>query len=222
MRQESLFRMVTVLVLLCIPVQVATQEVIRPDLAGVAEEDGWRLVNRGASTLELSSGVGAMLDARSGSGVAWVEGLDFGYGTIDVSIRGKDVQGQSFVGIAFWGRDDETYDGIYFRPFNFYGEEQIRRDHSVQYISHPDYTWSVLRSEHPGVYESALASPPDPNDFFGARIVLEESEIRVYLEGEDVPALTVTPLSDRRSGQIGLWVGNGSDGAWADLVLTRR
>jgi len=63
----------------------------------------------------------------------------FSNGTIEFDVKGKDVQGQSFVGLAFHGLDNSTYDAIYLRPFNFRTEDKLRKIHAVQYISHPVY-----------------------------------------------------------------------------------
>jgi len=100
-----------------------------------------------------------------GDGVAYVEGLEFTKGTIECDVRGKDIQQQSFVGVAFHGVDGTSYDAIYFRPFNFRTKDPARRAHAVQYISHPTYTWQKLRAEQPGRYEQPVNPVPDPNEW---------------------------------------------------------
>jgi hypothetical protein len=95
--------------------------------------------------------------------------VEFANGTIELDIRGKDVQGQSFVGVALHGVDGTTYEAIYFRPFNFRAADSTRRAHAVQYISQPTHTWQKLRTEHPGMYENAVNPAPDPNGWFHAR-----------------------------------------------------
>jgi len=158
-------------------------------------------------------------DGRPGSGAAWLDEFEFENGTIEVSIRGKNNPGRSFVGVAFRGVDDEIYDAIYFRPFNFLADNDLSRSHAVQYVSHPENTWSRLREEHTDVYENALIDPPDPDAFFKARIVISKPEIRVYVEDDTEPSLVVNELTDRVGGRIGLWMGNNSDGSFAELVV---
>src|ERR1700759_925526 len=71
-------------------------------------------------------------DNRQGiscNGIVWLKGVTFSTGSIDVDIRGKDVFQQSFLGIAFHGIDTVTYDGIYFRPFNFQSVDTLRKKH---------------------------------------------------------------------------------------------
>src|SRR5258707_625793 len=79
--------------------------------------------------------------------VAYLPGIEFANGSIEFDVKGKDVLQQSFVGVAFHGVDGTTYDAIYLRPFNFRAQDPARRSHSVQYISHPTYTWEKLRNE---------------------------------------------------------------------------
>jgi hypothetical protein len=206
-------------VLLVSASHLGAQEVIRPDLSGIPEEDGWTLFNRGASLETESDRAVVVFDARQESGGAWLDGVEFHNGTIEVLIRGKNSPGQSFVGVAFRGVDDDTYDAVYFRPFNFVADNDLNRSHMVQYISHPAYTWSRLREEHTDVYENSLPDPPDPDAFFKARIVVEKPEVRVYVGEETEPCLVVNELSDRTGGRLGLWMGNGSDGSFAELVI---
>jgi len=115
--------------------------------------------------------------------------------------------------------NENTYDAVYFRPFNFVADNELSRSHMVQYISHPDYTWNRLREEHTGVYENTIANPPDPNEFFRARIVVAKPEVRVYVGDATEPCLVVNELTDRVGGRVGVWVGNGSDGSFANLVV---
>ena len=196
-----------------------TQEAFRPDLAGIAAGEGWTLANRGATVESEGGRTVVTFDARTGDGAAWLNGVEFHNGTIEVLIRGKNNPGRSFVGVAFRGVDDETYDAVYFRPFNFVADNDLSRSHMVQYVSHPQHTWSRLREEHTGEYESALPHPPDPDEFFRARIVVSKPEIRVYVGDDTEPCLVVSELTDRTGGRVGLWMGNGSDGSFAELVI---
>ena len=198
---------------------ILCQQVIRPDVAGIAAADGWTLYNRGATTETDGERTLVTFDGRPGDGAAWIDGVDFHNGTIELLIRGKNNPGLSFVGVAFRGVDNETYDAIYFRPFNFVADNDASRSHMVQYISHPEFTWSKLREEHTDVYENPLPHPPNPDEFFRARIVIEKPRIQVFLGDETEPCLVVNELTDRVGGRIGLWMGNGSDGSFAELTF---
>lgn len=198
---------------------VQGQELLRPDLNQIPGGEGWTVVNREATVRTEGGRVVVVFDARAGDGGAWLDGSDFHNGTIEISIRGKNNPGRSFVGVAFRGVDDRTYDAIYFRPFNFVADNDLSRSHMVQYISHPDNTWSRLREEHTDVYENPLPNPPNPDEFFRARIVIEKPVIKVYVGEETEPCLVVNELTNRTGGRVGLWMGNGSDGDFADLRI---
>src|SRR5687768_8844155 len=132
----------------------------------------------------------------------WLNNIIFKNGTIDLDIKGKDLRGQSFLGIAFHAVDNENYDAIYFRPFNFLSPE--RKSHSVQYISVPGNGWDLLREKHPGKYENAVQPVPDPNDWFHAKIVIQFPVVKVYVNGSGEPSLVVEQISNRQSGKLGL------------------
>jgi hypothetical protein len=195
------------------------QEVLTPDLNGITSGEGWQLVNRSATVAVEDGQTVVSFDARVGDGAAWLDDVDFHNGTIEVRIRGKNVPQGSFLGVAFRGMDDQTYDAVYFRPFNFLADNALSRSHHVQYISHPVYTWFKLRQEHTGVYENEIVAPPDPDGFFTARIEIAKPEIRVYVNDAVEPSLIVRELTDRVGGRVGLWMGHGSDGSFAQLVL---
>lgn len=157
------------------------------------------------------------LNGSAGAGMAWIKGLAFTTGTIEVDIKGKDVQQQSFVGFAFHGVNDSTYEAVYFRPFNFRSPDPVRKGHSVQYIADPSYDWPVLREKFPNKYEQPVSPVPDPNDWFHAKIVVTAEKISVFVDGNSTASLIVEPLVHTNGRLTGFWVGNGSDGDWKNL-----
>lgn len=193
---------------------------IQPDLARLAGGKAPQVFNRAVSVEKDGARTVARLDARAGDGGALIDGVLVSEGVIEVDLKGKDVAQQSFLGIAFHVVDWTTYDAIYFRPFNFRAATQEQRSHSVQYVSHPANTWQKLRAERPGQFEKAVDPPPDPNDWFHARIVLASSKVEVYVDGAATPALVVDDLGEAKNGGVALWAGNGSDGAYAGLSVT--
>ena len=179
-----------------------------------------KVSNRQMTPLDEGARHGLRLDAHDGDGVAWWPDVQFSNGTIELDIRGKNVLQQSFVGVAFHGLNETTFDAVYFRPFNFKSDDPVRRSHAVQYVSHPTYTWNKLRTERPNQFEQPVAPPPDPNQWFHARVVIAFPSVRVFVNDAAAPALDIKQLSDRKTGWVGVWVGNGSDGAFANLTVT--
>jgi Domain of Unknown Function (DUF1080) len=195
------------------------KKAIEPDLAALAEGKGLKVFNRSLSVLSDGAKKGVRLSESPGDGVAYLEGVEFANGAIEIDIRGKDVQQQSFVGVVFHGLDEKTYDAVYFRPFNFKAEDPARRLRAVQYISHPTYTWNKLRTEHPGKYEQPVNPVPDPNGWFHARIVVASPKVSVFVNDAKEPSLVVEQLSDRKKGLVGLWVGNTAGGDFANFKI---
>ena len=155
-------------------------------------------------------------------GLAIYQDLEFENGTIELDLKGKDVAGRSFVGVAFHVQNNETFNAIYFRPFNFKSTDKVRSGHSVQYISHPEFTWRKLRTEFPEKYENPVKPVPNPEDFFHAKVVVNWPSVKVYLENSKEPSLDVKMKSEFTKGKIGLWAGNGSDGSFKNLVIKKQ
>jgi len=192
------------------------------DLHHLLTKGGLELIDRKVEAVVDGQKKGiSFTDNPESDGYAIIKGLDFKEGTIEVDIKGKDLPGQNFVGIAFHDDGNGNADIIYFRPFNFRSKEQIRRSHSVQYVSVPAHDWSTLREAFPGKYENEIASPPDPNGWFHAKIVVKGKEVTVYVDNATEPCLKVTKLNERNSGKLGLWVGFKTSGEFANLVVTQ-
>lgn len=157
------------------------------------------------------------MPASPGNGLVLLKGKEFSNGTIELDIKGENKQDQSFVGLAFHGLNDTTYEAVYFRPFNF--ENPERRNHSVQYISMPDNDWSKLRTEYPEEYENTVTPVPDPDGWFHATIVVNYPEVKVYVNNSESPSLIVSQINTSEKGWLGLWTGNNSEGRFKNLEI---
>jgi hypothetical protein len=189
------------------------------DLAASLAAGRLRAVNRDVLALPARPGAVTVTE-REGPGVVWIEGTDFSIGTIDVDVRGRDVPQQSFVGIAFGRRDDVTYESVYLRPFNFRNADVARRQNAVQYMFVPTHDWPRLRQEFPGEFENPVDAAIDPVDWVHLRIVVGEQTATIYVGRLSTPTLEVRRLGGPVRGMIGLWAGNNSDGAFANLRIT--
>jgi hypothetical protein len=200
------------------PQSAAPQQI---DLANSLASGKLRAVNRGVTPLQ-GDRRGIHVDAKEGPGVVWIEGSDLGDGTIEADVRGKDVMQQSFVGIAFHRKDDKTYEAVYLRPFNFRAKEPDRHQHAVQYVSVPDYDWPRLRKEFPEEFENPVDASLVPTDWVHLRIVAKGAAVQVYAGNVQSPTLEVRKLGSTDRGAVGLWVGNNSDGDFADVRVTGK
>jgi len=206
-----------VLVILClISIHSFGQEQI--NLADKFQNKKIKAVNRIIS-LYVDSPDALEMNAEDGDGLGILEDIEFDKGIIEVELLGENNPGKSFIGIAFNIQNDNTFEAIYFRPFNFVAEEQIRKDHMVQYIFHPEFTWRKLRDERTGEFEDEISDPPNPDDWFKAIIKVNDNKIEVYLNEISELVLSVDRLTSTKSNKIGIWTGFGSSGRFRNLVL---
>ena len=104
-------------------------------------------------------------DAPNATSYAVVKDTSFRDGTIEVDVAGQPAAGagqgaRGFIGIAFRMQADGKYEYIYLRPTNGRADDQVRRNHSTQYSSHPDFDFARSRSEAPEKYESYVDLEP--------------------------------------------------------------
>jgi hypothetical protein len=155
---------------------------------------------------------------------AVVPGSSFQDGTIEVNLSGDTAPDapanlRGFVGIAFRiTADSSHFECFYLRPKNGRAEDQLQRNHSVQYISIPGFGWQKLRSDTPGKYESYVDLVP--GQWTQVKIQAAGSRARLYVNGAEQPALLVNDLKQTPgNGAIALWVGPGTIAHFADLKV---
>lgn len=162
--------------------------------------------------------------AQSKESLVILEGTDFKDGTIEAEIAGVPGEGapedaRGFVGIAFRvTQHGEKYECFYVRPTNGRADNQLRRNHSVQYVSAPDYPWQRLRKENPGEYESY--TDLDAGAWTKIKILVEGTKARVYVNGAEQPSLIVNDLKlGEGRGQIALWTSVETDAHFSNLTV---
>jgi hypothetical protein len=205
--------------LLLLAQQIIYCQVIQPDLQDTTQ---WKVVNRKVQSIDENGKKGIMFNEVPDEGFMILKDADFSNGIIECDIKGSSKMQRSFVGIAFHGQDVTHYDVVYFRPFNFNSDDAVRRSHSIQYISSPDYGWEKLRNEFPGKYENKITAPPGADDWFHAKIVVDGNMISVFVNGETQPSLQVEKLNSNNNGGIALWVGDNSAGSFANLKIYNK
>jgi hypothetical protein len=199
--------------------QSAQSPVQRIDLAERLAAGKLRVVNRQVTRLAGSQD-GVHLSEKADVGLAWIEGSDFSEGTIELDVRGRDVLQQSFLGIAFHGKDDKTYESVYLRPFNFRATDPDRHQHAVQYMTVPEFDWPVLRAKFPEEFENPVNGTLSPTDWVPLRVVVRGQRIQIFAGMVANITLDARKLGTLDRGLIGLWVGNNSDGDFANLRVT--
>lgn len=191
------------------------------DLKKEVKKKRINVFNRDLTLIEDGSRTGVRLSKAEGEGVAWLKGVEFANGIIEFDVRGENVQGHSFVGIAFHGKDNYTFDAIYLRPFRFQDADPESRSHSLQYVSFPTYTWRELRGKFPGMYEASINPSPEPDSWVKVRIVVKDKLVSTYINGNDQPSLVVEKVTDVKTGTLGFYVADTSGGDFANLTITK-
>jgi len=169
-----------------------------------------------------------LIEQPSGPGqlLAILRAYTFHDGTIDVDLAGalsrtavKSDRG--FIGIAFRMQSDEShYECIYIRPTNGRAQDQLRRNHSTEYESLPDWPWYRLRKENPGVYESYADMAE--GEWIHMKIVVHGTTAALYLGGSRQPCLLINDLKlGDAQGAIALWGGSGTVGYFANLNIVK-
>lgn len=160
-----------------------------------------------------------------GGGIVVLPATSFHNGTIEVEVAGKPRQGappeaRGFVGMAFRvAADASKYEAIYVRPTNARADDQLRRNHSTQYISFPDYLWLRLRTETPGKYESYVDLVS--GQWTKLKIEVGGGKARLYVNDAPQPVLLVNDLKLGDSqGALALWIGVGTEAYFSNLRMS--
>ena len=156
--------------------------------------------------------------------LAIVTATDFKDGTIEAEVAaapraGAPADSRGFIGILFRAQEHGARgENFYLRPTNGRADDQLRRNHSVQYESLPDFPWNRLRKESPGVYESY--EDLEVGVWTKMKIVVSGTKAQLYVNGADQPCLIVNDLKlGDTNGQIGLWAHATTDGYFSNLVV---
>lgn len=188
------------------------------DLAGVVAETSTYAGRSAVRLLER--------DGRRQGGVAVLRGVDFTNGTIALQVAGRRgpyavESDRGFIGVAFRTRADRvTYECIYLRPENGRAADQIRRNHSTQYVALPAFDFERMRKEFPERYESYVDL--EPGVWTRMRVEVAGRTARLFVHDASQPALVVTDLKlGTEGGGVALWIGAGTEGFFSDVRVSR-
>ena len=158
----------------------------------------------------------------NGEAYAVLKNTEFHNGTIEVELAGRPAAGappdaRGFIGVAF-RLSDGRFEYIYLRPTNGRADDQVRRNHSTQYSSFPDFDFARLRKESPEKYESYVDL--EAGAWTRCRLVIQGATARLFVHGANQPALVVTDLKrGDSSGGVALWIGPGTEGYFTGLTI---
>jgi hypothetical protein len=181
-----------------------------------------------ASQYKGSEAIKLEIDGPEASdGYAVIKGSRFHNGTIDLDVAGAPGKGafegaRGFIGIYFRIQTDGAHwENIYVRPTNGRAPDQLRRNHSTQYTSFPDWPWERLRKETPGMYESYADMVP--GEWMHLRIVVEGVNAALYVGAAEQPCLLVHDLKlGDVEGALALWIGPGTEGYFRNFKISEK
>jgi len=156
---------------------------------------------------------------------AKIKGVELRNGTIEINVFSKLLLNapelsRGFIGLAFRiNANNSKFECIYIRPANGRDSTQIRRNHTVQYFSFPDYKFDRLRKETPGEYESY--ADMGLNEWIKLKLVIKGAQAKLFINQNKQPSLIVNDLKhgSNSSGTIGLWVDVGTEGFFSELKI---
>jgi len=181
---------------------------------------------QGKSGLRLTISDAAKREQGPVEQLATIKDLEFSNGVIEVELAGAPAPdapegARGFVGIAFRLQpDNKTYDAFYIRPTNGRADDQERRNHSAQYISHPAWTWSRLRKETPSKYESYVDVVPGA--WTKIKIEVRGTAARLFVHDNVQPTLIVNDVKSgpQAKGAVALWLDAGTVAHFRNLRIT--
>lgn len=175
---------------------------------------------RGRSALRLLE-QNMMSDEQS---IAILPDSNFKDGVIETELAGTPradapMEMRGFVGIAFRVQPyGSRFECFYLRPTNGRADDQLRRNHSTQYCSQPDYPWFRLREENPSVYESYVDLVT--GEWAKIKIVVSGVRAQLYVNSAEQPCLIVNDLKlGETEGRIALWIGAGTEAHFSNVVV---
>jgi len=136
--------------------------------------------------------------------------LNFKDGVIELDIAWPGAKG-GYVGFAFRIKDAHHYETVYFRP------ESSRTINAIQYMPEKktDFNWWDYESDK---YQAKAILPM--HAWFHVKAIIKGSTVSVFINNETKPSLVYNHLdASLKSGSVGYWFGNSSDGAYKNLIV---
>jgi hypothetical protein len=186
-----------------------------------------RVMYKGRAALRVTDTAPASVP--DGERLVILNKTEFQDGVIEIELTGEPGANagegaRGFVGVAFRlsagsAKDDLKYESFYLRPTNGRADDQVRRNHSTQYVSFPDFPWPRLRKEFPEKYESYVDLVP--GEWTKVKVEVRGNKARLYVHDAPQPVLVVDDLKRRQGrGQIALWIGPGTVAHFANLRVS--
>ncbi len=197
-------------------------------IAKVVELDGAKVLEVTRDLVKSPFDINNIENSVDGPTFVKLANTDIENGIIEVKMLSKIQvdspfpQARGFIGLAY--RIDEAntqFENIYLRPSNGRADDQLRRNHTVQYFAYPGYTFSRLRKEANGLYETY--ADIGLNEWIDVRLEYQGEKVTLFINNQKSPHFIVNKMLGKSTrGSIGLWVEVGTIGYFKDLKVTKN
>jgi hypothetical protein len=154
---------------------------------------------------------------------------DFENGIIEVKMYSQ-IQNPSpyppaagFIGLYYRIKEDDSeFESIYLRPKVGRINNQMARNHAVQYFSYPDFKFQTLRDKFPaGSYEGS--APVMLNEWITMRLEINGETAEMFINDLKHSSFIVNKmLGNNKKGYVGLYVDIATTGYFKDLKVTKK
>jgi hypothetical protein len=154
---------------------------------------------------------------------------DFENGTIEVKMYSQ-IQDPSpyppaagFIGLYYRIKEDDSeFESIYLRPKVGRINNQMARNHAVQYFSYPNFKFQTLRDKFPaGSYEGS--APVMLNEWITMRLEINGETAEMFINNMKYSSFIVSKmLGTTKKGSVGLYVDIATIGYFKDLKVTKK
>jgi hypothetical protein len=154
---------------------------------------------------------------------------DFENGTIEVKMYSQ-IQDPSpyppaagFIGLYYRIKEDDSeFESIYLRPKVGRINNQMARNHAVQYFSYPNFKFQTLRDKFPaGSYEGS--APVMLNEWITIRLEINGETAEMFVNNLKYSSFIVNKmLGTTKKGSVGLYVDIATIGYFKDLKVTKK
>ena len=224
-------RLLVSLIIATLGIFAARTPAVQAQAISLDAMDQLKLVNVKAETVNFKGRKALRVSDPAAAGTGDEEQLvilsktDFQDGVIEVDLAGEPGPNagegaRGFVGMAFRvSADASRFECFYLRPTNGRAEDQVRRNHSAQYISNPGFPWHMLRKEFPEKYETYVDLVA--GEWTKVKIEVRGEKARLYVNGVEQPTMLVNDLKQGQSkGAIALWIGTGTVAHFSNVRIS--
>ncbi len=145
-------------------------------------------------------------------GFLWINTFDFVEGNIDLDLKGLDASPQRYIGLAFYGQNDTTYQALCISPYALLNEDFTLRKNAIKYFATPipKEINALLCDE---VAKSTI------NRWFHCRLQVKNKKVEVYIDDNATPSFSSNLIDGKVGGKFGVFFSAGAGGEFGNIKI---